>query len=101
MKRYELYYLNDFNDRYPAFSKESPDGEWVSFEDVEELKKRIDGFLNAYPVDLFPEPTKEQYAEAHQLLEQIRPGFGSALHGSWGRHIARCIADSLGAISDD
>jgi len=34
MKRYDLYYLNDFQDKYPAFSEESADGEWISFEDV-------------------------------------------------------------------
>jgi hypothetical protein len=33
MKRYDCYYTNDFGNDYPAFSKETEDGDWVSFSD--------------------------------------------------------------------
>ena len=100
MKRYELEKYTENNNMFGTL-KESKEGDWVKWEDVELLIEKLDGFLNAYPEDLFPEPTKDQYKEAHRLLEQIRPGFGMYLFGSWGRHITRCIADSLGTISDD
>lgn len=61
----------------------------------EAFTQTINGFVAAYPEDIFHEPTKEEYARAHELLDQIRPGFGSVLHGSWGRHIAKRIKETL------
>lgn len=34
MKRYELYYKNDFGDEYPAHCREEDDGEWVNYEEA-------------------------------------------------------------------
>jgi hypothetical protein len=45
MKRYKLYYIDDFSDKYPAFSKESVDGEWVKWEDVREYMLKTDKLL--------------------------------------------------------
>lgn len=33
IKRYDCYYLNDFNDDYSALSREAADGEWVLYDD--------------------------------------------------------------------
>jgi hypothetical protein len=41
VKRYDCYYPNDFNDEYRAFSRESPDGDWVAFEDYDALAAEL------------------------------------------------------------
>lgn len=62
---------------------------------IEDFESRLSGFLQAYPEDVFPEPTKEDYKKAHELLSQISPTFGSRLFGAWGRHIATQIKNAL------
>jgi len=70
---------------------------------VENLEEKIhrfngvmDGFLKAYPEDIFPEPSKEDYKRLTKVLDlNFHKGFGSALHGAWGRHISTKIKRTL------
>ena len=42
VKRYECYYVNDFNDEYPAFSRIIDNGEWCDYEDIQSIIKERD-----------------------------------------------------------
>jgi len=69
---------------------------------IDKLEERIEnflhimnGFVKAYPEDVFPTPTKEEFKEANRLLEPLGKSFGSRLHGAWGRHIASQIKEAI------
>lgn len=46
MKRYELYYLNDFGDDCPARSREADDGEWVNYEEAADRIYKLEQALH-------------------------------------------------------
>ena len=49
-------------------------------DDLEVALHKIQQWAEAYPIDVFPEPTEEEMAAAQSAL-------GGAVHGSWARHI--------------
>lgn len=52
MDKYSHYYLNDFNDRYDAFSEVDTDGEWYRVSDVEDMTTRLLADKNARIAEL-------------------------------------------------
>ena len=58
-------------------------------EEVDALKWSIEDCVSHYPVDIFPDPNKEDFSHLHQ-----RRGASERLHGSWARHLIKVIRDN-------
>lgn len=67
MDKYSHYYLNDFNDRYEAFSEVDADGEWYRVSDVEDMTTRLLADKNARIAELEKEVEQLQLALAFWL----------------------------------
>jgi len=55
--------------------------------ELEEALLRVRQWCDAYPVNVFIPPTKEQIAASVEALKAPGCASSDALHGSWARHI--------------
>ena len=60
-----------------------------------DIVERLDGLINAYPLDIFPEPSAEDRA----WVEEARPGFQAQIVASWARHLGRPLAEARAEIT--
>ena len=60
-----------------------------------DIVERLDGLINAYPLDIFPEPTTEDRA----WVEEAKPGFQAQIVASWARHLGRPLAEARAEIT--
>lgn len=52
--------------------------------------------INAYPADIFTEPTQEEYKAANKLMDaMIRKGLGTIMHGTWARVRAERLLEGI------
>lgn len=56
-------------------------------DDLEEALHRIRNWCDAYPVDVFIPPTKEQIKASVEAMKAPGCASSEAMHGSWARHI--------------
>jgi hypothetical protein len=61
---------------------------------LDDLLHSLEGWGKAYPLDIFPEPTKEQ----RDWLHATRPGLMDRIGASMGRHMAACIAADIAKL---
>jgi hypothetical protein len=60
----------------------------------DDILNRLEGWASAYPLTVFPEPTKEQ----REWIHATAPGLMDRISASMGRHMAGCIADDLAKL---
>lgn len=60
----------------------------------DDILNRLEGWASAYPLSVFPEPTKEQ----REWIHATAPGLMDRISASMGRHMAGCIADDLAKL---
>ena len=63
-------------------------------EEAEDTLGQIESWANAYPIDVFTEPTDEWL---ESVTDQIGGDAMTRLHGSWGRHITEGVRKILAA----
>lgn len=59
-----------------------------------DLVRVLEGFADAYPVDVFPEPSKED----RDWLKRERPGLQDAIAASMGRHLGKWMLEAAAEI---
>ena len=79
IKRYDCYYLNDFNDDYSALSREAADGEWVLYDDHAARVAELEA----------------ENARLREALSDIASGF-SCLQGFSGVDAVAMVVRALG-----
>lgn len=60
-----------------------------------DIVERLDGLVNAYPLDIFPEPTTEERVR----VEEERPGLQSQVVASWARRLGPTLAEARDEIT--
>ena len=64
--------------------------------DETQMIRQLRNFAEAYPTDIFSEPT----ADERKWLHEIRPGLQDRIAASMGRHVAKCLLAALEADHD-
>ena len=80
IKRYQVEYYGLPPTRTHVAFTEHENGPWCHYDDVvgleaaqedlEEIHQRILSWCQAYPIDIFPEPTLEQFQLARKVLSE-------------------------------
>ena len=66
------------------------------YEQFVDVVAHVKAEINAYPEELFTEPTQEEYGAANKLMDtMIRKGLGSGMHAHWARMRAKLLLDRI------
>ena len=70
-------------------------------DEILKAKKRIRDWIDAYPIDIFPNPTKKQIAEAHAVFKAHSEISLSLFAVYCMRHVLRSLEEILMSLIEE